>query len=295
MKIYVPYDTKNKIKRAKFTRYIINKVYSNFFQKKGYEIVNITYDDLLSKKEQKKETFKKEYVILPIIILRFKKYKNIKAKIIGINTEPIYAIQKWKTTLIPIIKKKITILLDYSEKNIEYLKKFDIKNMYYIPPAYCEAYKNIFQLKASKLKKPNDILFYGNLTPRRRIILNSLLNKGLKIKHITSFKNFKRMNEYISKTKLIINFFSYDKLKNFDFYRLSYLLSNSVLVLNEIIDNNTRGLKDNLLFAKIEDFPKKIKRLLEMTKKERQILQDKHHNYFKTNWNITDFTIDPIS
>lgn len=82
--------------------------------------------------------------------------------------------------------------------------------------------------------------------------------------------------------------------KEFDFYRTPPLLCNKALVIHEDIceECNVSGLKNNLIFAKYGvEFVDKIKELLALNQNERDALSEKHYQYFKKKWKITDFPL----
>ena len=88
------------------------------------------------------------------------------------------------------------------------------------------------------MKKKNiDVLFYGLLNERRKLIINNLLKKNIKVKHLFGVYGEDR-DEWIAKSKLVLNLHMYES-KIFEIIRVFYLLTNGIPVVSEI-DNNTK-------------------------------------------------------
>lgn len=142
------------------------------------------------------------------------------------------------------------------------------------------------------------------MTEHRRNIIQKIKKKGIKVSHKNA-DNLETFNSNLQRSKIVLSIFCNKQMNNFDFYRCTYLLSNSVLVIHEdfTIQNENFSekyieilgeLKKNLFVVKRENIPNKIKQLLNKTQTERDEIALQHKQFFKNymnmcNYNINDF------
>lgn len=90
---------------------------------------------------------------------------------------------------------------DYDEENIKNLSSIrnDIK-LHLLKPF----------IKINEQEKEYDVLFYGMLTERRKHLLNMLINDNINVKIIDNLYG-DDLNEYIAKSKCLINIHKYEK------------------------------------------------------------------------------------
>lgn len=114
---------------------------------------------------------------------------------------------------------------DYSPKNIDFLKARGI-NAKHLVPGYHENLELIPRVPNRSI----DILFYGSIAERRRVILEQL-ERMFKVKLLFGVYGEKR-DKWISRSRLILNFHHYSQ-QIFEAVRISYLLNNRCFVLSE--------------------------------------------------------------
>lgn len=114
---------------------------------------------------------------------------------------------------------------DYSEKNIDFLKEKGITAKHLMP-----GYHENLELIPRVPNRSIDILFYGSIAERRKVILNELAQM-FKVKVLLGVYGEKR-DKFISRSRLILNFHHYS-LQIFEAVRISYLLNNRCFVLSE--------------------------------------------------------------
>jgi len=96
--------------------------------------------------------------------------------------------------------------------------------------------KELARLNFSK-KKDVDILFYGSINERRKVILDKLVKEGFKVKTLFGVYGRER-DEWVERSKLILNLHFY-KSQIFEIVRVFYLLTNSVAVVGEVNESTS--------------------------------------------------------
>lgn len=117
---------------------------------------------------------------------------------------------------------------DYSLVNYQHLKKIGIENVFYVPLQYMKSCDSQEEVESTK---DIDVLFYGSLNERRRLILTELKSRGLHVVTEHQLWRDDRM-DLIRRSKIVINIHYYDEAI-LETARLSYLLSNRVTVVSE--------------------------------------------------------------
>lgn len=272
---------------------LIFKVYIQYFK----ESFSNNFGGRIRFNKLGKHTFKEDDVLVFPFVLAMKKKTgvfNLNCKKICINTEPIYFENKW-VGLIDRILKHADYVLDYTPLNIKYLEKkgFPSDKVFMLPPTYSQVYEDQFKYHSRDLgvvEKEIDILFFGSLSSRRKMLLEQLKNADMKVYNLRLFDSLKSLNEAIMKSRIVIIPFHNPGFKEYDFYRAPYLICNKVLVVHEDVcdENNLKGLRENLILVKYSNFVSKIKELLALNQGERDKLASKHYEYFKERWNMSD-------
>lgn len=114
---------------------------------------------------------------------------------------------------------------DYSLENISFLKGRGIAAKLLIP-----GYHENLEIISPAPNRSIDILFYGSIGDRRKVILEELAAL-YKVKVLFGVYGEKR-DKWISRSRLVLNFHHYSK-QIFEAVRVSYLLNNRCFVVSE--------------------------------------------------------------
>jgi len=151
---------------------------------------------------------------------------QIPASTIILNTEQVYGETDWNKPI--FIWAKHFQIWDYSPKNITKFNQLGINRT--------KLFKIGFQKELARLDsnvpKEIDVLFYGSVNERRKVILDGLEAKGLKVKVLFGVYG-KDRDEWIERSKVVLNHHYYES-QIFEIVRVFYLLTNSVAVVGEV-------------------------------------------------------------
>ena len=222
---------------------------------------------------------------------------NYKFKIFLINTEN-FKFDRIIKLFQQINNKNNIYLIEYNIVNIHYIKSnFNNINYYFIPLLYNPYLESVYNEKYITFnQRKNDILFCGSPGSRRKNILNKLTQK-FNIKQVHHALNIHEQNLELANSKIILNIYSYEHNKIFDYYRNSYLLANKCLLISEYpenidltIEKNLIGYEENLIFFKNdEDCEKVLEKYLNLSDSEYQDIVNKQYNWFKSQNNMIDY------
>lgn len=180
-------------------------------------------------------------------------------------------------------KKRLNDSKDFLNSNYKIWEysKYNI-NMYqnnpkFVPFGYYSSYENNINNQ-----KTIDILFYGDLTKRRKKIRDKLVKKGCKVVFSNKLYDKKKRDIYISKSKIVLDIFRDNNFTCNNFYRLSYLLANKAFIISEYNDEY-KQLKDYIILANYDQIAEKC---LEYLNKDNSLIIEKGYNYFKENFNM---------
>jgi 2-polyprenyl-3-methyl-5-hydroxy-6-metoxy-1,4-benzoquinol methylase len=117
-------------------------------------------------------------------------------------------------------------LWDFSEANANELERFGLTRPHVVPIGWAPILQRI-------KPKPEDIdvLFYGCINGRRKHVLESLCQHGVRVESLFGVYG-KERDEYIARAKIVLNMHFYEA-RVFEIVRTSYLLANGRLVLSE--------------------------------------------------------------
>ena len=211
-----------------------------------------------------------------IILIMTEHYKNLNSK-----------------TLEFINNSKNYYIWDFSPTNIKQINKnYPNINNYYLPPLYNPYlelyYQQTIAKKVDYKDKPIDVLFMGTINERRQKIIDEL-KKSYKVKRIVieDKLSFNEIFDLIENSKLVLNVFYYDVF-TFDYYRNSLLLSNNILMVSEYpynvdtnIEENLKGLEENLIFSDYDNLIDTVKQTLEKSPEEIKTITEKTYNWYK--------------
>jgi hypothetical protein len=220
-----------------------------------------------------------------------------KYKILIINTEN-YKFEHIEELFESINRKNNINLIDYNIVNINYIKKkYNEIKLHFLPLLYNPYLEQIYNQKYIKYSdRPIDILFCGSEGTRRRPILKQI-RKNFKVHSVHHALNINLQNDVVSKSKIIINVFSYEHNKIFDYYRNSYLLANKCLLISEYptnidlsIEKNLIGFEDHLIFFNLENHQEVFNKYLSLNDEEYSLLVNKQYDWFKKNNDMGEYS-----
>jgi hypothetical protein len=144
-----------------------------------------------------------------------------------LNTEQIYRdTTDWNKNIFAWVTN--FEVWDYSKRNIEKLNEIGVTKT--------KLFKIRFQKELTRLdkskKKEVDVLFYGSVNERRKIIFEKLIAKGLTIKTLFGVYG-KERDEWVERSRIVLNHHFYNS-QIFEIIRVFYLLTNSVAVVGEV-------------------------------------------------------------
>jgi hypothetical protein len=117
---------------------------------------------------------------------------------------------------------------DYSKRNIEALRARGFINVRHLPIGYVPELTRVARADAQDI----DVLFYGAVNERRRIVLRGLTEAGLKLKAVFGAYGAAR-DELIARAKVVLNLHKHEA-QVFEIVRVSYLLANRKAVVSEV-------------------------------------------------------------
>jgi hypothetical protein len=189
-------------------------------------------------------------IIIAVHLLDIAYIKNIPANSIILNTEQLsVTLPEWNQRILQSIECGLEFW-DYSDTNIQYIKnieKFSNANIKKLNIGYQSELRNIVNHDYEI-----DVLFYGSINERREYILNSLKDRGLKVKVFAGIYG-KDRDYWISRSKVVLNLHYYNA-QIFEVVRVFHLLTNSIAVVAEV-NNSTiieQRFKDGILAAPYE-------------------------------------------
>ncbi|WP_050750647.1 hypothetical protein [Paramagnetospirillum magneticum] len=125
------------------------------------------------------------------------------------------------------ILRRAHMVWDYSPTNVAVLKSLGLSNVVHVPVGHDPVLERIPDLP----RKEIDVLFYGNMTERRQILLDALSGAGLKVERRMGLFGPNRDN-HIANAKAVINIHQLEG-QVMEQVRLSYLLTNHRFVISE--------------------------------------------------------------
>ena len=175
------------------------------------------------------------YVHNPISEIR----KTITSPIIIYQTEPLVENHWWRIEHIVNNIRGADEVWDFDYQNVQILQSYGI-DAKFRPPLYTERLKNVQNIENPDI----DVLFYGTLTPYRSKMIYDL-KEGPFIPHthfhivnnmnIMTLYNFtgSKLQEYIARSKIILNISPYDGDRRQEQVRIFYNLINGKCVISE--------------------------------------------------------------
>ncbi|PJG85625.1 hypothetical protein [Conservatibacter flavescens] len=145
------------------------------------------------------------------------------------------AIVQW-TKLYAELGKRFEIW-DYNGKNLAFWQSIGVQAKLF-EFGYQKELNRIYRpSQAEPVLQDIDVLSYGSINDRRRHILNGLIERGLKVKHLFGVYGEER-DKWIARSKLVINIHQFSQ-SIFEVVRCSYLMNNGVPIVSEINPTTT--------------------------------------------------------
>lgn len=261
-----------------------NSIVENFKNKSNNEILSIFKIDNLKKIEIEKDDM---FVIIGAQFLNNNELVELikNNKLIIYNTEPLCD-ERRKNDIFNCLNKLENTefqLWEYCDYNYKILKeKYKNLEIKLLPFGYYNNYINRINLNT---KKDIDVLFYGDLTKRRKNIMNLLKRNNLKVHFTNKTYDIKKRDNLISRSKIVLDIFRNSNYKCNNLYRLSYLICNNITILAEYNNNEIyKDLKDYIFFY---DYNNILNKCLEILNIDENILKNKKSEtleYFKNNY-----------
>lgn len=157
---------------------------------------------------------------------------------------------------------------DYSQRNVDWLRKKGIVAKH-LPVSYSP------MLERVNRKPPrHDVLFYGNMSPRRQYIIDRLRQRGAQVTVIdgASAKWGSERDDLIGASKIVLNVHYYDFIKLLETARISYLLANQSFVVSEASDDagEDTSFQDGVVFAPYDRLDSVCMEWLHVEERQRQ-------------------------
>ncbi len=164
------------------------------------------------------------------------------------NLEQIDVGSPWlKPDLIALFKR--SRVWDYSRRNAKALAQLGVNVEQVVPVGYAPELTRIQHAP----NKDIDVLFFGSMNDRRKVILDGFARSGVKLVAVFGAYGAKR-DALIARAKVVLNVHYYDA-KVLEIVRLQYLLANRVTVLSErgADPSEDATLSDAVAFADYDD------------------------------------------
>lgn len=167
-------------------------------------------------------------IMIGVHLLDAKYINDIPKDSIILNTEQLSSVySNWNANILKWFGAGFE-LWDYSNRNIEYLSATGIPKVKKFNLGY---QKELCRITRNE-KRDIDVLFYGSINERRKIILDGLQARGLNVKLLFGVYGQER-DGWIKRSKVVLNHHFYDS-QIFEMVRVFYLLTNSVAVVGEV-------------------------------------------------------------
>ena len=140
--------------------------------------------------------------------------------------EHLSALPDWLQERALAVLRRARWVWDYSESNQMWLRERGIDSTLVVP-GYHSQLERIQRDENPEI----DLLFFGAVTPRRRIFLEKVSQRIPRLKILEGVYG-KERDEWIARSKAILNLHSYER-PLFEAVRISYLLNNRCAVFSE--------------------------------------------------------------
>lgn len=161
------------------------------------------------------------------------------------NTEQLTR-ENMKNHLAEISKKNI--IFDYSSVNIDIIKNENDISKTLLLPILFNKETMCFD---KNTHKDFDVIFLGEVTPRRHQIIKSLVEKGLSVFVMTCCYDFNLKHQTIMRARVLINLHAYNDYNVFEFARCSIPIFNDCIVISEPALNEKGSFMNDYVLSKV--------------------------------------------
>jgi len=191
---------------------------------------------------------------------------NLPENMILFNMEQVYKDSPWMGQGYVDLLKKYPVW-DYSWRNIRALKEMGVPNVTYCGIGYEPELSRIPQVQ-----EDIDVLFYGSLNERRKVIVNELRKNGIRAEAVFGIYGEER-DKYIARSKIVLNIHFYDACI-FEIVRISFLLANRKFVISEEgKDEQEKDFADGLVICPYEKIVENCMKYLADEKARKEIAE----------------------
>lgn len=151
------------------------------------------------------------------------------------------------------------VIWDYSHNNVKTWRSLGSRHIFHVPFTYDPALE---QLPRPEQEPVVDVLFYGSLTERRKVVIEDLIGRGLKVKCLFGVYGQDR-NAWIGRSRLVLNMHAHDG-QILELPRLAYLWANRVPTVSEVNTHteDSLGMASVMLSAPYERLADKVAEVL---------------------------------
>lgn len=138
-----------------------------------------------------------------------------------------------------------THVWDYNINNVAALKLAGVQDVHHVPMSYTDNMTCIHSHEVQDI----DVLFYGVINDRRKRALHAIRAMGLNVVSTEECPWMKGevRDQYIARSKVVLNMHYFDVAKIFEVVRVSYLLANKKAVVSEVAQGT--DIDDDILQA----------------------------------------------
>lgn len=192
--------------------------------------------------------------------------------------EHLTALPNWLQEQALAVLRGARWVWDYSESNQKWLLGQGIHASLVVPG---------YHSKMERIQREDhleiDLLFFGAVTPRRRILLEKVAQRIPRLKILEGVYG-KERDEWIARSKAVLNLHAYER-PLFEAVRISYLLSNRCAVISESSEGGTYEGIPSLILSEAELDHLKV--ILEDTAQLRSIA-DREAKRFREDYLMTE-------
>jgi hypothetical protein len=183
----------------------------------------------------------------------------------------------------------------YSRGNAEHVQSLGVL-FHFVPFGYAPYYETIFRehCEGKSLTQDIDVLFFGEVCERRRLILDELMRSGLNVRVVSRANPAygAELDELLARSKIILGIHYYDdpRAQIADLARLDHLLANRLFVVYEKLSEfaSDPEFEENVTTCGYREIPAACARLL-ADPEERARRAAKAYEWFKSEYALDSF------
>lgn len=138
--------------------------------------------------------------------------------------------------------KNAHAIWDFSIESFNFLISKGFKNSFYVPPGFHRS----LELFVPAKNRDIDVLFIGSPHPRRELIIQKLISRGVNVRYLNKSLGESR-DSLIARSRIVLNIHAWDNINTLETIRISFLLANRNFVVSESSDHNP--YEDGLVYA----------------------------------------------